>query len=69
MKLPLPRSVGSDPNFYRAVRLLRGMAPDVAHMALFSALFWTDEKLDAAAVNGDLPGGPGFAVPEGLTKQ
>jgi hypothetical protein len=59
MTLPLPRSLKADPNFYRAVRLLRGMSPDHAVLALFAAMFWSDEKLDLAESNGDLPGGPG----------
>jgi hypothetical protein len=59
MTLPLPRSMKTDPNFYQVVRLLRDMAPDHAVLALFGAMFWSDEKLDLAESNGDLPGGSG----------
>jgi hypothetical protein len=64
-KLPLPRTIGGDPNFYRAVRLLRRMGADHAHLALFAALFWDDEKLDDAELAGDLPGRSAELKPHG----
>jgi hypothetical protein len=68
-KLPLSRTVGSDPNFYRVVRMLRRMAPDHALQALFAAFFWPDEKLDDAELAGDLPGQPGAVKPEAASIQ
>jgi hypothetical protein len=68
-KLPLARTVGSDANFYRTVRQLRGMAPDHALQALFAAFFWSDEKLDDAELAGDLPGQSGVVKPEAVSMQ
>ena len=69
MKLPFPRTVASDPNFYQAVRLLRGMGADHAHLALFAALFWDDEKLDEMERRGADPGRPAELMPEGTSVQ
>jgi hypothetical protein len=45
--------------FYAAVRLLRAMPEQYRVMALHAAMFWPDARLDAAEMNGDLPGQPG----------
>ena len=47
------------PEFHHVVRLLKQMAPEYRVMALHAAMFWSDERLDEAVVNGDLPGRPG----------
>jgi hypothetical protein len=47
------------PEFHRAVHLLRTLPPEYRVMALHAAMFWSDEKLDEAESNGDLPGRAG----------
>jgi hypothetical protein len=46
-------------NFFDVVHLLRQLEPRYQLMALFAAQFWSDEKLEAAERNGDLPGRDG----------
>jgi hypothetical protein len=53
-----------DPNFYKIVRLLRTMSEENRHRALYAAMFWSDDKLDGAERNGDLPGQPGEMKPD-----
>lgn len=44
---PMP---SDDPEFLRAVRLLRVMTPAVRYLTLYAANFWTDDRLrDAEA--------------------
>jgi hypothetical protein len=45
--------------FYAAVRLLRALPERYRVMALHAAMFWPDDRLNAAEDNGDLPGHPG----------
>jgi hypothetical protein len=52
------------PNFHHVVRLLRAMGPRYAMLAVYAAQFWSDEKLDDAEREGDLPGRPGEAKPK-----
>jgi hypothetical protein len=42
--------------FYAAVRLLRALPERYRVMALHAALFWSDERLSAAEMDGYLPG-------------
>jgi hypothetical protein len=38
-------------------------------MALYAADWWTEEKLEAAEANGDLPGRPGEIKPKATSVQ
>ena len=53
---PLPSEMR---HFYRIVKILRALPPRYQHLALFAAEFWSDEQIEQAAINGDLPGQPG----------
>jgi hypothetical protein len=50
-------------DFYNTVRALRRVGQDRAIMALFAAMVWSDEKLDAAEQAGDMPGNPATLPP------
>ncbi len=45
-------------SFYAAVRLLRALPEQYRVMALHAAMFWSEDRLNAAEMNGDLPGQP-----------
>jgi hypothetical protein len=47
-------------NFYVAARMLKRMHPELAHMCLYAALFWSDAKMQAAEQAGDVPGNPAY---------
>jgi hypothetical protein len=57
------------PDFHHVVALLRRMGPRYQLMALYAAQFWSDEKLETAAANRDLPGRPGEVKPKAETVQ
>lgn len=46
------------PAFYAAVRLLRALPEQYRVMAPHAALFWSDDRLNAAEMDGDLPDQP-----------
>jgi hypothetical protein len=48
--------------FYSTVRLLRALPERYRVMALHAAMFWSDDRLNAAELNGDLPGHLGELV-------
>lgn len=56
-------------SFFEAVRLLRQMPRRYQAYATFAAEFWTDEKLETAIRNGDVPGNSGTLMPEGASVQ
>jgi hypothetical protein len=56
------------PEFHRVVWLLKQLAPRYRVMALHAAMFWDDERLEEASVNGDAPGCPGEFKPKAATR-
>jgi hypothetical protein len=55
-------------DFHHVVRLLREIPAEYRVMVLHAAMFWSDEKLETAAANGDLPGNPGaLGIPMAAT--
>jgi hypothetical protein len=57
------------PDFHHVVQLLRQLEPRFQLMALYAAQFWSEEKLEDSAVNGDLPGRPGEIKPKATPLQ
>jgi hypothetical protein len=62
-------SIPSATVFFEVIRLLRQMPRRYQAYATFAAEFWSDEKLETAARNGDVPGTPGVLTPEGTSVQ
>jgi hypothetical protein len=50
--------------FYRIVGLLKALPPEYRVMAVHAAMFWSEERLDAAIAAGALPGVPDVASPK-----
>jgi hypothetical protein len=51
------------PDFHHVVQLLRQLEPRYQLMELYVAQSWSDERLEEAAVTGDLPDRPGEIKP------
>jgi hypothetical protein len=57
------------PDFHYVVRQLRAIPERYRILALYAATYWSDEKLDQAERDGDLPGRPGEIKPTTATRQ
>jgi hypothetical protein len=64
-----PKTIPSNAEFYAAVHRLRALSPRWKLIALYAAEHWSNERLDVAEANGDVPGCPGELVPDGRSVQ
>jgi hypothetical protein len=53
------------PNFHFVVRLLRAMPARNRLLAVYAAEYWSDDRLDDAERDGDLPGRPNEVAQRG----
>ena len=52
------------PSFHELVRVMRAIGPQQTALADYAARFWSDERLEDAERDGDLPGRPGEVKPK-----
>jgi hypothetical protein len=62
-------SIPSAEVFFETIRLLRTMPRRWQSYASHAAEFWSDERLQKAEINGDVPGQNGALTPEGTSVQ